>query len=233
MQQEDFDFDERAQLNTATPVESSPAKLGSKSNGPSPLDKLPYTLIKGYLNLQQQQALLNESLYYDFTRPQVSLFGKSHPIPRSQVWFADKGCDYLYSGLFIQAAPWPKYAYKLRLKLARDFGLIANGVLVNRYADGNESMGWHSDDEPEIEPGSDIASVTLGASRDFFIRHKTTRQKVCLKLDSGDLLIMHWPMQSLWEHSLPRRLKEKQARVNYTFRRLILGFHQGENRRLR
>ncbi|MCL1108533.1 alpha-ketoglutarate-dependent dioxygenase AlkB [Shewanella schlegeliana] len=197
---------------------------------PAPLEKPPYTLIKGYLNLQQQQALINESQHYEFTRPQVSLFGKSHPIPRSQVWFADEGCDYLYSGLFIQASPWPKYAQKLRLKLASDFGLIANGVLVNRYADGNESMGWHSDDEPEIDSGSDIASVTLGASRDFFIRHKTTRQKVCLHLDSGDLLIMHWPMQSQWEHSLPRRLKEKQARFNYTFRRLIVGFHQGRAR---
>ncbi|MGS0676722.1 alpha-ketoglutarate-dependent dioxygenase AlkB family protein [Shewanella sp. 0m-4] len=187
---------------------------------------VPYTLIKGYLNSAQQKALLDESATYPLNRPEVVVYGKRYPIPRSQVWFADKGCDYFYSGLFIQAEPWPKYAYKLRQKLAREFELNSNGVLVNRYADGHESMGWHSDDEKEIEPGSDIASVTLGASRDFFIRHKKTQQKISLSLDSGDLLIMHWPMQKEWQHSLPKRLKVTEPRLNLTFRRLIVGFHQ-------
>ncbi|ABZ77737.1 2OG-Fe(II) oxygenase [Shewanella halifaxensis HAW-EB4] len=191
-----------------------------------PESELPYSLIKGYLNSAQQKALITESVTYPFTRPEVCVYGSQHPIPRSQVWFADKGCDYVYSGLFIHALPWPKYAYKLRQKLAREFGLNSNGVLVNRYADGHESMGWHSDDEKEIEAGSDIASVTLGASRDFFLRHKKTQQKISLCLDSGDLLIMHWPMQADWEHSLPKRLKVTEPRLNLTFRRLIVGFHQ-------
>lgn len=225
MKQTGFDFDEQTLLNTNKPVEEGAVNAVSHSATAS-LNKPPYTLIKNYLNLQQQEALLNESLDYGFTRPQVTLFGKSHPIPRSQVWFADKGCDYLYSGLFIQASSWPKYAYKLRVKLANDFGLVANGVLVNRYADGKESMGWHSDDEPEIKPETDIASVTLGAKRDFFIRHKETQQKVNLQLDSGDLLIMHWPMQKEWEHSLPKRLKVTEPRINFTYRCLIVGFHQ-------
>lgn len=128
----------------------------------------PYTLIKGYLNEAQQQALLIEARQYPMSRPELVVYGKSHPIPRSQAWFADKGCDYFYSGLFIEALPWPKYADRLRQKLNRDFSLMSNGVLVNRYKNGAESMGWHSDDEKEIAPGSDIASVTLGASRDFF-----------------------------------------------------------------
>ena len=151
MKQEDFD--KQASLNNAQPVGKGKAKADSRfelrpeSNTSTQQDKPPFTLIKAYLNSQQQEALLNESAHYPFTRPQLLIYGKSHPIPRSQVWFADKDCDYLYSGLFIQAQPWPKYAYKLRQKLDRDFGLNSNGVLVNRYADGHESMGWHSDDE--------------------------------------------------------------------------------------
>ncbi|GIU42606.1 2OG-Fe(II) oxygenase [Shewanella sairae] len=204
------------------------ADLGFGQEEPTGGNQLspPWTLIKGYLNPAQQQALLIESADYPLTRPEVTVFGKSHPIPRSQVWFADKGCDYVYSGLFIEALPWPRYAQKLRIKLEREFSLLSNGVLVNRYANGQESMGWHSDNEKEIEPNSDIASVTLGASREFFIRHKQTKQKVSLMLDSGDLLIMHWPMQQDWEHSLPKRLTVSQPRLNYTFRRLIVGFHQ-------
>lgn len=225
MEQGDFDFDELAAFNSGATIKEGEAKRPTQAVAAT-LDKPPFTLIKAYLNAAQQQALLEESMDYPFIRPEVTVFAKSHPIPRSQVWFADQGCDYLYSGLFVQALPWPKYAYKLRQKLARDFGLNSNGVLVNRYASGHESMGWHCDDEPEIEPATDIASLTLGATRDFFIRHKHTKQKICLQLESGDLLIMHWPMQKHWEHSLPKRLTVGSARINYTFRSLIVGYHQ-------
>ncbi|WP_299803841.1 alpha-ketoglutarate-dependent dioxygenase AlkB [uncultured Shewanella sp.] len=218
MKQEDLGVD----APTLSEIEPSQEDLLSRSvQGGAP-----YTLVKGYLNHQQQEALINESKQYPFSQPEVQVYGKYHKIPRHQVWFADRGCDYFYSGLLIEARPWPKYAYKLRQKLARDYGLNSNGVLVNQYMDGHDSMGWHSDDEPEIEPASDIASLTLGATRDFFIRHKQTQQKICLQLQSGDLLIMHWPMQKDWEHSLPKRLKVRNARINYTFRRLLVGFHQ-------
>ncbi|WOT05966.1 alpha-ketoglutarate-dependent dioxygenase AlkB family protein [Shewanella youngdeokensis] len=188
----------------------------------------PYTLIRSYLTNEQQQALIEEAKQYPLARPAVTVYGKRHLIPRSQAWFADKDCDYLYSGLLIKALPWPQYAAKLRQKLQRDFSFVSNGVLVNLYQDGTESMGWHSDDEKEIAAGSDIASLTLGASRDFFIRHKVTKEKVVLTLNSGDLLIMHWPMQSNFEHSVPKRLRVKQPRLNYTFRQLIVGFHQAK-----
>lgn len=186
----------------------------------------PFTLVEGYLSLPQQQALVAESASYPFSRPRIKVYGKSHMIPRSQVWFGDEGCDYLYSGLFIQALPWPKYAMRLRDKLARDWGLNSNGVLVNCYLNGQQSMGWHSDDEAEITPKSDIASVTLGASRAFHIRHKQTKKKIELVLNSGDLLIMHWPMQDDWEHCVPKRMGVSQSRLNYTYRELIPRFHQ-------
>lgn len=220
MKQAGFGFDEQEPLlHTTADNQTAEALYDDKSAAP-------YTLIKGYLNQAQQQALLIEAESYPMTRPELTVYGKSHPIPRSQVWFADKGCDYYYSGLFIEALPWPRYAEKLRHKLIRDYSLVSNGVLVNSYRDGTESMGWHSDDEKEIESGSDIASVTLGASRDFFIRNKLTKEKTVLTLNSGDLLIMHWPMQQHWEHALPKRMRVKQTRVNYTFRKLIVGFHQ-------
>lgn len=220
MKQAGFGFDEQEPLlPTAADNQTVKALYDDKSAAP-------YTLIRGYLNQAQQQALLIEAKSYPMTRPELTVYGKSHPIPRSQVWFADKGCDYFYSGLFIEALPWPRYAEKLRLKLIRDYSLMSNGVLVNCYRDGTESMGWHSDDEKEIESGSDIASVTVGASRDFFIRNKLTKEKTVLTLNSGDLLIMHWPMQQHWEHALPKRMRVKQTRINYTFRKLIVGFHQ-------
>ena len=186
--------------------------------------ELPLTWIKGYLTLAQQMALLREVQGYPFESPEIEVYGKRHRIPRSQVWFGDSGCDTKYSGLLVKALPWPKYADRLRQKLKRDFSLESNGVLVNRYVDGKNSMGWHCDNEPEFSAGSDIASITLGATRDFIIRDKVTHEKQTFALQSGDLLIMHWPMQDRWEHALPKRLKVTEPRINYTFRRVIADY---------
>ncbi|WP_372931117.1 alpha-ketoglutarate-dependent dioxygenase AlkB family protein [Shewanella putrefaciens] len=199
-------------------------KLGFDTEGEAQI-KPPITLVRGYLNTEQQAALMKEAQTYPLSRPEIQVFGQLHAIPRQQVWFGDLGCDYLYSGLFIRALPWPKYAHKLRDKLARDYGLESNGVLVNRYADGKDCMGAHSDDEPEIAQGSHIASITLGATRDFVLKHKHSQTKYSISLNSGDLLIMHWPMQSDWLHSLPKRLKVKEPRWNYTFRQLVVNYH--------
>ncbi|ABV38039.1 2OG-Fe(II) oxygenase [Shewanella sediminis HAW-EB3] len=200
--------------------------LGAPQDSGVNAPEAPIKLIRGYLNEAQQTALLEEASAYPLSSPIIKIYGKQHAIPRAQVWFGNEGCDYLYSGLFIEALPWPKYARLLQQKLKRDFGLNANGVLVNRYADGSDSIGWHSDDEPEIANGSDIASVTLGATRDFFIRHKSSHHKINISLESGDLLLMQWPMQKEWEHSLPKRMKVMEPRLNFTFRTLVKDFHK-------
>lgn len=194
---------------------------------PSMLDNnsQPFTYIPDYLNVQQQAALMTESSSYPFVKPRIQLYGKSYQIPRSQVWFGDDGCDYLYSSLFIKSQAWPKYANKLRNKLNKDFDTFYNGVLVNLYQDGRDSMGWHSDNEKELVKEADIASISLGASRSFVMRNNSTQQKMQLELHSGDLLIMHAPMQDEWQHALPRRMKVRSPRISYTFRILTPNFH--------
>ena len=190
----------------------------------------PITLVRQYLTPIQCHALQTEAQAYPFQQPEIQVFGQHHFIPRQQVWFADPGCDYLYSGLLIRGQPWPRYVDKLRQKLAREYGLVSNGVLVNHYRDGRDCMGAHSDDEPEIQPGSDIASISLGASRDFILKHKRTHERCVLTLHSGDLLVMHWPMQADWLHSVPKRAKVTEPRWNFTFRQLVVGFHARDAR---
>ncbi|MGB0893879.1 MAG: alpha-ketoglutarate-dependent dioxygenase AlkB family protein [Parashewanella sp.] len=181
---------------------------------------LPVTFIRNYLSPKQQQYLIEEAQTYPFHSPEITVYGKTHKIPRCQVWFADKGCDYVYSNLWVTALAWPYHLSRLRQKLRRDFQLELNGVLVNKYADGNDCMGWHCDDEVEIEQGSDIVSISLGTARDFHIKHKQTDQKISFNLQSGDLLIMHWPMQQHWLHSVPKRKNVKEPRYNLTYRKI-------------
>ncbi|WP_254693659.1 alpha-ketoglutarate-dependent dioxygenase AlkB [Shewanella sp. MEBiC00475] len=185
----------------------------------------PVTLIKQFLSAKQQQLLMKEVASYPLERVEIEVYGKKHLIPRTQAWFGDPGCDYRFSKLQVSPLPWPAALSRLRHKLRVDHHFDSNAVLVNYYANGHDSMGWHSDDEPEIVSGSAIASVTLGAERDFVVRHKHNYTKVNFALGCGDLLIMHAGMQQVWQHGLPKRLKVTEPRVNFTFRKIVAGFY--------
>lgn len=81
-------------------------------------------------------------------------------------------------------------------------------------------MGWHADDEPEIDQTQPIGSLSLGASRDFLLRHRVKRDhRIALPLSDGDLLIMHPGCQQNWMHSVPQRRRISTPRINLTFRR--------------
>lgn len=98
----------------------------------------------------------------------------------------------------------------------------------NRYKDGQDHMGEHRDDEKELDPLCPIASVSLGAARDFIFRHRDARGKqscrqiepVKLELAHGSLLLMNPPTNTFWYHSLPVRKKVLLPRINLTFRRI-------------
>lgn len=91
-------------------------------------------------------------------------------------------------------------------------------------------MGEHRDDETELDPKTPIASVSIGEPRDFVFRHRDARIKnstrkiapVKMVLESGSLLLMNWPTNVYWFHSLPIRKKVLGARINLTFRRIVL-----------
>jgi alkylated DNA repair dioxygenase AlkB len=179
-----------------------------------------------FLSERQQRLLLQEASDYPLTKIEIEVYGKKHFIPRTQVWFGDEGCDCRYSKTLINPLPWPPVLSKLRQTLLQKCHLDFNAVLVNRYANGTECMGWHSDDEPEIVANSAIASITLGTCRDFVVRHKASQQKMSYPLQSGDLLIMQPGMQQTWQHCLPKRLTVNTPRINFTFRQITPYFYQ-------
>jgi alkylated DNA repair dioxygenase AlkB len=82
-------------------------------------------------------------------------------------------------------------------------------------------MGWHSDDEKELDPHAPIVSLSLGAQRKFAFRHKKDKEKISLLLDSGSTLIMHPPTQAFWHHALLKTKTTSEARINLTFRKII------------
>lgn len=155
----------------------------------------------------------------EWQQPEISLFGRSVAIPRLQAWIGDSGADYRYSGTRFQPSAWTSDLDALRSRLSQELNRPFNSVLVNLYRDGQDCMHWHADDEPELGDAPCIASVSLGAIRDFRFRHRAGQQKsLTLPLGDGDLLVMGGDCQRHWQHCLPRRKRVTSARINLTFR---------------
>ncbi|MEH6651758.1 MAG: alpha-ketoglutarate-dependent dioxygenase AlkB [Motiliproteus sp.] len=150
---------------------------------------------------------------------QIKLFGRAVAIPRLQCWYGDSGLTYRYSGLSMSARPWTSELQQLRRQIEQHSGYRFNAVLANLYRDGQDSMGWHADNEPELGTNPVIASLSLGQQRSFKLRRRDNpRQQVELELQHGSLLVMAGTTQQYWQHALPKRKRLNQPRVNLTFR---------------
>ncbi len=168
-----------------------------------------------------REALLQE---VPWRQEQITLWGQTHPLPRLTCWMADPGCSYTYSGLCNAPTAWTETVSRLRALVEAQAGCRFNSLLLNLYRDGRDRMGWHADDEPELDPEAPIASLSLGAARTFQLRPRRPidgqRSTLSLELGDGDLLLMDPPTQQHWQHQLPQRLRVQQARLNLTFRRV-------------
>lgn len=155
----------------------------------------------------------------DWQQDKIRLFGKTHLLPRLHQWYGDSGTCYRWSGIQMQPQPWIPELITLRHEVERDTGSRFNCALINLYRDGNDSMGWHADDEAVLGPRPVIASVSLGVERDLLLRRRgTLKASHSVSLGHGSLLLMHGETQRNWQHALPRRKKVLTPRINLTFR---------------
>jgi len=150
-----------------------------------------------------------------------AMFGRRVAVPRLVSWHGDPGCRYRYSGQTYEPAPWTRGLAWTRAQLVARTGLPWNAVLANYYRDGNDSVGWHSDDERELGPELDdiaIASLSLGATRRFVMRHRASGERRAFDLGDGSLLVMRGTTQRHWRHALPKTAARVGPRLNLTFR---------------
>jgi alkylated DNA repair dioxygenase AlkB len=152
---------------------------------------------------------------------EVVIFGKRIVTKREAAWYGDSEYLYSYSNATKQALAWTKELADLKQLVEEFAGTKFNSCLLNLYHDGNEGMGWHSDDEEALGKSNTIASLSLGAERKFSFKHKQTKQTVSLVLEHGSLLIMKDATQANWLHSLPKCKKVALPRINLTFRTIL------------
>ncbi|GHA26515.1 alpha-ketoglutarate-dependent dioxygenase AlkB family protein [Oceanisphaera arctica] len=148
----------------------------------------------------------------------LTLFGREHDEPRLSCWMGEAA--YRYSGKTREPEAWHPLVNEIRQQVQGICEQPFNGVLLNLYRHGRDSMGWHADNEPELGPNPVIASVSLGATRRFLLHHRNGERRQ-LQLSHGSLLVMAGEMQHHWQHALPRIGAADTARINLTFRYLV------------
>lgn len=178
-------------------------------------DALPDSLYR-HLYQRLEQALA-------WRQPVVRVFGRDHLTPRLTTWEGEHGVSYRYSGLTETATGWPAVLIPVQQHVETLTRHRFNSVLGNLYRTGKDSMGYHSDDEPELGPAPWIASLSLGATRDFVFRRRSGNRRQCaqLALEDNSLLLMNPAVQAHYQHALPRRTRVDRGRINLTFRQIV------------
>ena len=157
-----------------------------------------------------------------WSQPRVILYGKESPVPRRVAWYGDAQAHYGYSGISHKPLAWTELLTHIRQLIEAEVQAPFNSVLLNYYRDGQDSMGWHSDDEAELGRNPIIASLSLGGSRRFDLRRSGQgRIEHSLHLSHGSLLVMGGPTQHYWQHQVAKTRRPCAPRLNLTFRRIL------------
>ncbi len=208
--------------------------------------KIPAEIIK----LQQAQLFFFENFWLkdeveayfktlkaelQWQQGEIKIFGKNILEPRLTAWYGDVGKDYTYSGVKREPLEWHPLLKQIKsdienasllLKSRKPSEMILNlefnSVLCNYYRNGNDSMGYHADNEKELGTNPIIASVNFGETRRFLLKHRTEKNlKYEIFLSSGSVLIMAGEMQHYWLHAIPKSTQNLLPRINLTFRNII------------
>jgi alkylated DNA repair dioxygenase AlkB len=149
----------------------------------------------------------------------ITVFGKSYSQPRLTALYGNQDLSYGYSGIRMQPLPWTKTLLEIKNKIESITPVKFTTVLLNLYRDGKDSNGWHADNEKELGINPYIASLSLGQSRDFHLKHNTKKeQRIKIELHHGGLLLMGGTTQHFWKHQIAKTAKPIGPRINLTFR---------------
>ncbi|MEZ5560742.1 MAG: alpha-ketoglutarate-dependent dioxygenase AlkB [Pseudomonadales bacterium] len=174
-----------------------------------------WRLFPRFLACREAQALFDElRRSVSWQQETIVMFGRAAPVPRLVAWYGDAGLNYRYSGNDHHCAGWPETLRALCRRVSACSGFESNFVLLNRYRDGRDYMGWHRDDERGL--GAEIASLSLGAERRFLVEDPVCAATATLTLGHGALLVMPGTLR----HCLPKTRRPVEERINLTFRRL-------------
>ena len=183
------------------------------------------TLYHDFLDAQFAMRAFNQIRdESQWEQPEITIFGNTVLEPRLSTWHNELGEGYKYSGVMRRAQPFSKTLSDIRKRCSEVTNTPFNSALVNFYRNGQDGVGWHSDNEACNGPEPTIASVSLGATRRFDMRHRKTGETIKIQLESGSLLVMAGKSQQYWVHQVAKTKRVHEPRINFTFRCVIENF---------
>ena len=159
--------------------------------------------------------------YPEYEQRIIKIFGKEINAPRLEAFYSKNKQNYSYSGQTLQGNIFTPMIEDICMEVEAFTGACFNSVLINVYRDGQDSNGWHSDNEKELGINPVIASLSFGASRNIHFRHNKTNLKKTIEMENGSIMVMGGTIQHHWKHQVPKTSKVKSTRINMTFRWII------------
>lgn len=151
--------------------------------------------------------------------PKINIYGKSAIQHRSIGFFSNDSIGYYYSGQLAKSQSLSENLSILLNKINNMFGAKFNGILVNKYLNGNDYIGAHSDDETSLDKCG-VVCISYGAVRKFRIKNKITKKTVVdIPTISNNILHMGGDFQKEFTHEIPIEKKIKEVRYSFTFRK--------------
>jgi len=148
----------------------------------------------------------------------IKMFGKTYQQPRLTALYANNNRTYSYSNIIMSPHQFTEELIAIKKSVEQLTNETYTSCLLNLYRDGQDSNGWHADDEKELGSTPTIASVSFGEARWFHFKHKSKNLKQKILLQHGSLLLMKGKTQENWLHQLPKSKKITKPRINLTFR---------------
>jgi len=176
--------------------------------------------VPSFIGFEEANELFNKLINdISWQQDDIVVFGKKFQQPRLTALYGNDGKSYSYSSLTMFPNKWNSLLIYIKEKVEEFMNVKFTTVLLNYYRDGNDSNGWHADNEKELGKNPIIASISFGAKRVFQMKHNTNKdQKFKIELEHGSLLIMKGTTQHFWKHQIPKSTKKVGPRINLTFR---------------
>lgn len=151
----------------------------------------------------------------------IRIFGKTYLQPRLTALYGNNGQPYAYSGITMYPHTFTPILDRIREALGPYTHEVFTSCLMNLYRDGNDSNGWHADNEKSLGTHPVIASVSLGEVRRFKLKHRhDSSLRAAVDLTHGSLLLMQGETQEKWLHEIPKTKRQVGPRINLTFRKI-------------
>jgi alkylated DNA repair dioxygenase AlkB len=149
------------------------------------------------------------------------------PLPRLNAWYSDPGLGYEYSGVTQQGGIWTDQLLRIKERAEQCAGSAFNSLLLNQYRDGNDSIGFHTDAEPQLGQNPAVATLSFGSEREIVLKHrKKTKERLTFRLAHGSCFVMAGASQHHWLHGLPKSEQPVSERISLTFRQIISQEHK-------